>query len=158
MRSFVDVQLNTFGFTENELQHYKDLSLNGPFTDFVVASSDDTVSTFIKLGYELITDRILGCRTCAQDKLIRHVQIVSEEADVSQFKKEIKHKIKKDMKKGMINNMYNSPTDRHKELSKEELEARMKQSKSEHLNFVQNLVKGHTSTNKKICSEFYKDK
>jgi hypothetical protein len=78
MRSFGDGDFKKFGFTDIEVQEYKDLFLYGPYTDFVVANSEDTFSTFIKIGYEPITDKILGCRMCSNSKLIRHVQIISD--------------------------------------------------------------------------------
>jgi hypothetical protein len=85
MRSFDDQNFSYFGFSPLEIQHYKDLSLYGPYTDFVVVSSDDTLATFIKIGYELISDKILGCRMCSNDKLIRHVQILPDQPVNNEF-------------------------------------------------------------------------
>jgi hypothetical protein len=78
MRSFDDEDFTKFGFTSLEIQHYKDLSLYGPFTDFIVTSSEESISTLIKHGYEIISDKLLGCRMCSHDKLVRHVQIMSD--------------------------------------------------------------------------------
>jgi hypothetical protein len=133
MRIFDDENFSYFGFSPLEIQHYKNLSLFGPYTDFVVVSSDETLSTFIKIGYELISDKILGCRMCSHDKLIRHVHILPDQPVNKEFIENLNKRIK-------------VPEENHIEITKSLLKGLIP------------FVEDKTIKFNQICTGLYKDK
>jgi hypothetical protein len=77
-RNLNEKTLLQMGFSAIEIAKMKDLTINGPYTELVIAKDQKLSMSFIQLGYEPVAENILGCRMCSNTHLIRHAQIVSE--------------------------------------------------------------------------------